>query len=142
MPRKERLICTCLGCNGGDRANAPPHQGACTKPQQNHVKYGSYCPRCAPNYLCVRCDCFTTRQRGAVYRFGPRTVRRAMGELLNVIIWVHQVYSKDKGLLAVLLMFQPFPQVCTFCMIHVAALWPKKTGPRCIRHSTNCSMEQ
>ena len=48
--------CTCIGCGGNGRKNSPAHEGPCTGVQQTGVSWGSYCKRCAPNYLCIRCE--------------------------------------------------------------------------------------
>ena len=58
MPRKEIPTCTCKGCKGSKGQRGKAHDGQCSKNQQNDVKFGSYCQNCAPNYLCVRCDCW------------------------------------------------------------------------------------
>ena len=42
------------GCAGGGRENSIPHEGACPSYQRSEIKYGSYCARGAPNYLCIR----------------------------------------------------------------------------------------
>ena len=50
-----KKTCTCLGCAGGGRKNSSSHVGPCPSERQNSAVYGSYCRRCAPHYLCVRC---------------------------------------------------------------------------------------
>ena len=55
MGKLQAQYCTCPGCQGGGRKESPGHTTACTNFPQTEVIFGSYCGRCAPNYLCVRC---------------------------------------------------------------------------------------
>ena len=48
------VLCSCPGCDGGGRKNAPAHSSACTSLASCHTR--PYCKRCHWKYLCVCCN--------------------------------------------------------------------------------------